>query len=373
MDLADIQGDILRAYGNDYDCTSYAFVHIDCPPEQGAGVVRRAARPRHDRRAVAGGREAADDAQRRGHRRRPARARRLGRRRRHVLAASFARAWPRARRCSGDVGPSDPREWEPGLGTGEAHVLLTINAQETEDHKRALGKMRDAMEAAGGIRIVYQEDTELLPGSREHFGYADGFAQPAVEGSSDDRARGGGVPLKDGGWRRAGAGRVHPRLPRRGHARRPQAAACRTRPPPRSGAAARTWSGASSTRTSRAGGASSGTPPSSTRTATSTSCRRRSSAAGPTARRSSSTPTSRPRSSTPRRAGANDFRYDRRPRRHALPGRRPHPPLQPARRARLRGPPELPPPDDPPRDALRHAAARGRRRRTTAPTAASSS
>jgi hypothetical protein len=35
MDLGDIQGDILRAYGNDYDCTSYAFVRIDCPPEQG--------------------------------------------------------------------------------------------------------------------------------------------------------------------------------------------------------------------------------------------------------------------------------------------------------------------------------------------------
>ena len=28
LDLADIQGDILRAYGNSYDCTSYAFVQI---------------------------------------------------------------------------------------------------------------------------------------------------------------------------------------------------------------------------------------------------------------------------------------------------------------------------------------------------------
>ena len=31
LELADIQGDILRAYGNAYDCTSYAFVRIDCP------------------------------------------------------------------------------------------------------------------------------------------------------------------------------------------------------------------------------------------------------------------------------------------------------------------------------------------------------
>ena len=43
MDLGDIQGDILRAYGNDYDCTTYAFVTIECPPEQArawfSGVV----------------------------------------------------------------------------------------------------------------------------------------------------------------------------------------------------------------------------------------------------------------------------------------------------------------------------------------------
>jgi Dyp-type peroxidase family len=101
----------------------------------------------------------------------------------------------------GDIGPSDPKSWERGLGTGDAHVLLTINAKQTADHRRALGKMKDAMDAAGGLRIIYQEDTELLPGSREHFGYADGFAQPAIEGTSDDKARGGGVPLKNDGWR----------------------------------------------------------------------------------------------------------------------------------------------------------------------------
>src|ERR1700709_2561855 len=34
LELPDIQGDILRAYGNAYDHTSYAFVHIECEPEQ---------------------------------------------------------------------------------------------------------------------------------------------------------------------------------------------------------------------------------------------------------------------------------------------------------------------------------------------------
>jgi Dyp-type peroxidase family len=36
---------------------------------------------------------------------------------------------------------------------------------------------------------------------REHFGYADGFAQPAIEGASEDKARGGGVPLANDAWR----------------------------------------------------------------------------------------------------------------------------------------------------------------------------
>jgi Dyp-type peroxidase family len=200
MDLADIQGDILRAYGNDYDCTTYAFVTIECPTPQArawfSGVVDHvttaAPWPQGEKplttlnvSVTAAGLRAlgvSDEV--------------VG-----SFSHEFRDGMSSRAALLGDVGPSDPGSWEPGLGTGEAHVLLTINAQTTADHQRALGKMKDAMDAAGGLRIIYQEDTELLPGSREHFGYADGFAQPAIEGSSDDKARGGGVPLKDGGWR----------------------------------------------------------------------------------------------------------------------------------------------------------------------------
>jgi Dyp-type peroxidase family len=200
MDLGDIQGDILRAYGNDYDCTSYAFVKIECPPDQArawfSGVVDHVTTaepwPAGEKplttlnvsvtppglRALG----VSDDV--------------LG-----SFSREFREGMSSRSQLLGDVGPSDPQSWEPGLGTGDAHVLLTINAQSTADHRRALGKMKDAMDAAGGLRIIYQEDTELLPGSREHFGYSDGFAQPAIEGTSDDKARGGGVPLKGGGWR----------------------------------------------------------------------------------------------------------------------------------------------------------------------------
>ena len=184
MDLGDIQGDILRAYGNDYDCTTYAFVKIECPPEQArtwfAGVVdhvttaapwRKGEKPLTTLNVSV----TADGL--------------------HALGVSeemvgsfsqeFREGMATRSELLGDVGPSDPGEWERGLGTGDAHVLLTINAQQTSDHQRALGKMKAAMDEVGGLRIVCQQDTELLPGAREHFGHADGFAQPAIEGSSD--------------------------------------------------------------------------------------------------------------------------------------------------------------------------------------------
>jgi Dyp-type peroxidase family len=200
MDLGDIQGDILRAYGNDYDCTSYAFVKIECPPEQArawfAGVVDHVTTaepwPKGEKPLTTLNVSVTADG-----------LRALGVSKGVVESFSheFLEGMSSRSRLLGDVGPSDPSTWETGLGTGDAHVLLTINAQTTADHQRALGKMTAAMDAAGGLRIVYQEDTELLPGAREHFGYADGFAQPAIEGTSDDKARGGGVPLKGGGWR----------------------------------------------------------------------------------------------------------------------------------------------------------------------------
>jgi Dyp-type peroxidase family len=200
MDLGDIQGDILRAYGNAYDSTTYAFVRIECPPAQArawfSGLVDHVTTaqpwPAGEKplttlnvALTAPGLRALGASE--------------------AAVGSFSREFREGMagraQLLGDVGPSDPSRWEGGLGTGDAHVLLTINAQQPSDHERALGKMKAAMDAAGGLRIVYQQSTELLPGSREHFGYADGFAQPAIEGVSDDKARGGGVPLKDGGWR----------------------------------------------------------------------------------------------------------------------------------------------------------------------------
>jgi len=199
IDLGDLQGDILRAYGNAYDCTSYAFVRIECAPEQArawfSGLIGHVttAEPWTAGKPVTTLNIAVTAAGLLA----------LGVSEQIVggFSTEFKQGMAERAERLGDVGVSAPANWEEGIGSGDAHVLLTINAQEVEDHRRALGKMRKAMAAVGGLRIVFQQDTALLKGAREHFGCADGFAQPAVLGASDAKAPGGGVPEKEGRWR----------------------------------------------------------------------------------------------------------------------------------------------------------------------------
>ena len=197
LHLADIQGDILRAYGNDYDCTTYVFVHIggegalgwfgelvehvtsaapwtDGKPATTLNVALTAA----GLAALGVGPEALE-------------------------SFSFEFRAGRASRAGvlGDTGPSAPATWEPGLGDDSAHVLLVVNAQTPERLEYAMGKLRAAVDAAPAVKIAGEHDAQLLGGAREHFGFADGMAQPAIQGATEDKARGGGVPQQHGMWR----------------------------------------------------------------------------------------------------------------------------------------------------------------------------
>jgi Dyp-type peroxidase family len=80
---------------------------------------------------------------------------------------------------------------------------VTINALDEPTIDRRLAALHERLDADSGLAIVFEQEAAMLKGAREHFGYADGFAQPAIEGTgeADKRVRGGGVPLKDGGWR----------------------------------------------------------------------------------------------------------------------------------------------------------------------------
>jgi Dyp-type peroxidase family len=110
----------------------------------------------------------------------------------------------RARRL-GDVGESDPNGWEEGLRPGEPDILVTITAQDGNVLVLRRSELRrDA--SVRGLEIVHeQEATPLETGrgkySREHFGFADGFSQPAIRGNSGPDTRDGmGTPRRWGRW-----------------------------------------------------------------------------------------------------------------------------------------------------------------------------
>jgi len=198
VDRADTQGNILRAYGKAYEHTLYVFTHLENPAggrEWLGGLIARVTsdeeRPDPELRPEVTlnvaltytGLQALGV---------PA----------HVLEGfsdEFRDGMAARATILGDIGESAPANWEEGLGTGEANVLVTINALTSELLEEALGALTTGIETAAGVTIVCKQPAQLLDEVREHFGYADGFAQPAIVGVSEHKL-GGGVPEK-GKWR----------------------------------------------------------------------------------------------------------------------------------------------------------------------------
>jgi Dyp-type peroxidase family len=106
----------------------------------------------------------------------------------------------------GDEGDSAPEVWEPPLGRSEIHVLVMISAADRGALDAHDARLRASIGEAGGLTILADQLGTALPHNGEHFGYADGFAQPDVEGAGDRSRAGGGAPLGEGKWRPIRAG-----------------------------------------------------------------------------------------------------------------------------------------------------------------------
>jgi Dyp-type peroxidase family len=210
LDRFDIQGGILNGYGFDFGHAAYLFLEAGS-----AGAARRCLEE-----VAARGVTTAEEWQDPG----PdttlnvaitfAGLTRLG------LAPELLDRFPAAFRALirdraedlGDVGESHPDNWEDGLGTGAAHLLLIVHARSEGGRDAVLAELRQ-MAGAEGLRVVHAlpvASLERRGAVREHFGFADGFAQPDIEGvprltkhpayrAADDR--GNGVPLRWGKWR----------------------------------------------------------------------------------------------------------------------------------------------------------------------------
>ena len=102
----------------------------------------------------------------------------------------------------GDDRHNHPDTWEEGLrGVGEGHVLVTVSARyEGDDNARCDALLTD-LQSRGAGEVIHRQDTAVLPFGREHFGFSDGFAQPSVAGSGQPNRPGEGVPQSLARWR----------------------------------------------------------------------------------------------------------------------------------------------------------------------------
>jgi Dyp-type peroxidase family len=107
----------------------------------------------------------------------------------------------------GDHGENAPANWEPGLGTGDAHVLVTLYGLDEASLEHARARLQESLDAAGDAVSVVNEQRSLgLPGGHDHFGFKDGISQPAIAGDGNEPRPGDGLPNEGGGWRELAAG-----------------------------------------------------------------------------------------------------------------------------------------------------------------------
>jgi Dyp-type peroxidase family len=100
----------------------------------------------------------------------------------------------------GDIGDSAPGNWEDPFRDGSGHVMVMVSAKDPAALAERQSGIQGAVERRGGATVVALQDGAALEGGREHFGYADGFAQPSIEGSGFPDTPGGGAVDGDG-WR----------------------------------------------------------------------------------------------------------------------------------------------------------------------------
>lgn len=107
----------------------------------------------------------------------------------------------------GDVGKSSPANWQPGLRQHEIHLLAVIHAASKTGCKERV----EELARVAGEHGVTARDPQFAAlgkhGEREHFGFADGVGQPAVDGQTGPDYPGQGVPTEGRTWRSRRAGR----------------------------------------------------------------------------------------------------------------------------------------------------------------------
>lgn len=98
----------------------------------------------------------------------------------------------------GDVGESDPGNWEAPLGTPDVHVALAALSPDAARLADVLERAESALADLPGVELIWRQDCYQLPTGRTSLGFKDGIGQPAVEGSTVPGTNTSERPIKAG-------------------------------------------------------------------------------------------------------------------------------------------------------------------------------
>jgi Dyp-type peroxidase family len=196
IDFADLQGGIVRSYGRHFPIARHLFARVREP----AGARRLLAGLADSGRVTSAHDWGAD---------RPATTLNLALSFRALealglsarLLDGFPSEFRRGMAHRADRLADDPRTWEDDLR--DLEVLLVVHAQSEPALTDAVDRLRDELAGAqSGLELTHVEEAALLgDDAREHFGFTDGFSQPAIEGVVARAAvPGQGILEKRVGW-----------------------------------------------------------------------------------------------------------------------------------------------------------------------------
>ena len=94
----------------------------------------------------------------------------------------------------GDVGASSPQNWISGFGKGDDHVLVTLHAAGPDAMEAYSDKLCAWFVEGNAFREIWHQDgmalTEMengqpVPTAKVHFGYTDGITTPTIRGGPE--------------------------------------------------------------------------------------------------------------------------------------------------------------------------------------------
>lgn len=206
VDQEDLQGNILCGYGNAFSQALYAFVHVD---DGAAGRRLLGELAERVTNALPWRRSKPSDTLNVALTHPGLAALGVPERVLATFPEEFRVGMAARAHLLGDRGASAPERWDPGLRAGEQHLLVTIAAQDPDVLERRRDALLERLREPG-VSLTRAVDAALLDHpaegqfGREHFGFADGVAQPTIvdpRGSAGPgRSPGKGAPARFGRW-----------------------------------------------------------------------------------------------------------------------------------------------------------------------------